>query len=83
MKKVVEEVEYLLRKAEDKVWQNEGRTMTQLFWELGYCLKDVNDIKEASFVLERELSIDRRMFEQAYIFYQENPLKSKALEVAA
>jgi len=83
MKKVVKEVEYLLKKAEEKVWKNEGRTMTQLFWELGYCLRNVENIHKMSSILEMELSVDRRMFEQAYIFYQENPIKRKALEVAA
>ena len=83
MKKVVKEVEYLLKKAEEKVWRNEGRTMTKLFWEIGYCLRNVGNIHKVSSYLEMELSVDRRMFEQAYIFYQENPIKKKALEVAA
>lgn len=83
--KLVKEIEYLLRRAEARVWKKADTIVAQLYWDIGYCLREIKEeeLQLASHLLSKELSVDQRLFEISYFFYHANPIKKKALEMAA
>jgi len=85
MFEVKKEIEYLLKNAEENVWSKAGDVMMDLYWEIGYVLKDYNEVqvRKVSKDLGVFLRLDPKMFELAYYFYKENPIKEKAVEYAS
>ena len=83
--KLLKEIEYLLRNAEARVWKKADNIVAQLYWDIGYCLREVKEeeLQLASHLLGKELSVDARLFEISYYFYKGNPIKKKAMEIAA
>jgi len=84
-KKTIEEVAYLLEQAEEAVGRRAEKIMLELYWKIGYCLREYHE--EEIIPLGEELSIllgvEAELFDKAYRFYKGNPIKKKALRVAA
>lgn len=84
-KKVLEEVSYLLEGAQEKIGSKIERILFNLYWSLGYCLKDYTE--EEIVPVSKELAllfhVDAVMFETAYVFYKTNPMKRKLVVVGA
>jgi len=83
--KLLKEIEFLLFAAEQLVWKKADHVMTQLYWDIGHCLRELKEeeLRVMSHVLSKELNVEARLFETAYYFYRGNPIKKKALEAAA
>ncbi len=82
-KELIQEVSYLLDEAEERVWIRAEKVMVELYWDIGYCLKDCDDkeILAMSKQLGKMLEVEEKFFEIAYHFYKDNPIKKKALVV--
>ena len=83
--KLLTEVHFLLEEAEERVWRRSEKVILDLYWHLGYCLKEYSkeEIKKVSKELALLLNAEQEMFLTAYTFYRENPLKKKALRLSA
>jgi len=83
--KMVKEIEYLLEKAEDEVWNKAEKIMLSLYWDVGYCLKEYNEkeITKMSKSLSTMFDVEQNFFIIAYHFYKNNPIKKRAMEVPA
>lgn len=82
--KVVAEVEYLIHHSEEEIWKRTKDVMLQLYWDIGWVLRDVNlsSLWDVSRILEQRLEVDAKMFEVAYHFYRDNPILQKAVRSA-
>tara|TARA_Y100000310_G_scaffold196122_1_gene196136 strand:- start:490 stop:750 length:261 start_codon:yes stop_codon:yes gene_type:complete len=82
--KVVAEVEYLLMHSEDEIWKRTKDVLLQLYWDIGWVLRDVSlsNLWDVSKLLEQRLEVDAKTFEVAYHFYRENPILQKAVRPA-
>ena len=82
---LLKEIDYLLRRAEARVWKKADAVVAKLYWDVGYCLREIKaeELQLASHRLGKELDVDARLFEIAYYFYKGNPIQKKALELAA
>ncbi len=80
-KQLFEELRFLLDEAEERIWRRSEKVLLDLYWQIGYCLKDYS--AEEITVLSKELSLllhaEKDMFCTAYTFYKDNPLKKKAV----
>lgn len=78
------EIDYLLDEAGDKVWNRAEKIMVELYWDVGFCLRDYKEkeIFEVSKELGKVLDVEEKFFEIAFHFYKSNPIKKRALEVA-
>jgi hypothetical protein len=78
------EIEFLLEKAENEVWNKAEKIMLALYWDVGYCLRDCNEkeIAKTSKMLSTMFDVEQNFFVVAYHFYKNNPIKKKAMEVA-
>ncbi|MDP3918357.1 MAG: hypothetical protein Q8Q35_00430 [Nanoarchaeota archaeon] len=83
-KKLLKDVEHLLDKAEESIWDKSSDVMLRLYWELGYVLSEysVLELTNVSKELGLILGVEDKMFEVAYHFYKENPILEKAVSVA-
>jgi len=83
--RIVEELRFLLDEAEKKVWRKAERVMLNLYWQLGYCLRDYSeeDIAQMEKELAFLLHVEKDMFATAHRFYKENPLKKRIKRLAA
>ena len=84
-KKTVEDVAHLLDEAEATVWTKAEKIMLELYWKVGYCLREYpeEEIVPLSEELCLLLGVEAGLFETAYRFYKQNPIKGKALRCAA
>ena len=80
-KQLVEELQFLLDEAEEKVWRRTRRVMMDLYWQIGCSLRNYSDqeIVVYSEELAKLLDLEAEMLRTAYRFYKDNPLKQKAL----
>ena len=80
---IVSEINYLLDEAEDKVWLRAEKIMVELYWDVGFCLRECKEkeIVEVCKELGTVLDVEDKFFEIAFHFYKSNPIKKKALEV--
>ena len=83
-KKIFREIEYLLDRAEGRIWGKADNIMLGLYWDIGLCLRDHSEQEVLS--LSKELAqvfgVEEKMFAIAYHFYKSNPVKRKALRCA-
>lgn len=82
--KTFEEIEFLLGKAEDAIWEKAEGTMLTLYWDVGFCLRDYTE--KQVIVISKNLSklfdVEEKFFLIAYHFYKDNPIKTKAVSCA-
>ncbi len=79
--KKLEEMKYILEKAETQIAKKSEKILVEMYWEIGNCLKneDYEEIVEMKNRLARMLDVEEDIFEKSYIFYQKNSIKGKAL----
>jgi hypothetical protein len=79
----LEEIRYILDKAEDKIAKKSEKILVEMYWEIGSCLKneDMGQIMAMKEKLASMLNVEQDIFERSYIFYQKNSIKRKALGV--
>ncbi|MBI5797945.1 hypothetical protein HZA98_03520 [Candidatus Woesearchaeota archaeon] len=79
---LLQEIEFLLHDAEERVWGKADAIMLALYWDLGYALHDYS--KEEVEALAKELSVlfnvEESMFVIAYNFYHADPIRKHALK---
>ena len=82
--KVMKEIEFVIKKAEEEIWSKAGEVLLEMYWYVGYVLRDLTEreIRDMSDNFSSKLSVDDRMFELAYHFYHENPIFEKAVRCA-
>ncbi len=82
---VVQEIAYLLERAEEKIAGKTGEVMVELCWDVGCVLRscDEEDLQNVSQQLSELFETDRKLFEVAYYFYKHNPVKKRAVRSAA
>tara|TARA_Y100000310_G_scaffold310408_1_gene355619 strand:- start:659 stop:916 length:258 start_codon:yes stop_codon:yes gene_type:complete len=85
MKHLVRDLRFLLSRAEEKIWMRADRVLLSLYWEIGYRMRQVDEsrLPFLSSQLGKQLDVQARLFEVSYYFYRDNPIKQKAVEVAA
>lgn len=76
---------FLLEEAEEKVGRKIEGILRNLYWQLGFCLREYSEkeITTMSEELALLLEIDKEMLETAYFFYKKNPLKNKVTRWSA
>jgi hypothetical protein len=82
--KVMKEIAFVIKKAEEEIWSKSGEVLLEMYWYIGYVLRDLTEreIRDMSENYSNKLSVDDRMFELAYHFYQDNPIFEKAVRCA-
>jgi hypothetical protein len=77
----LEEIKYILDKAEGKIARRSEKILVEMYWEIGNCLKneDMGQIMAMKEKLANMLNVEQDIFERSYIFYQKNAIKRKAL----
>lgn len=80
-KLLVEDLQFLLEEAEEKIWRRTRGILMQLYWQMGYCLRDYSEqeMLVSSEELGLLLDIDGEMLRTAYRLYKDNPMKKKVL----
>ncbi|MSR86315.1 hypothetical protein EXS74_02885 [Candidatus Woesearchaeota archaeon] len=80
-KHLIEDVQFLLDEAEERMWRRTRGVMMDLYWQIGYCLREYSeqDLLVFSEELAIILDIDGQMLRTAYRFYKDNPLKKKVM----
>ena len=80
----MKEIEFVIKKAEEEIWNKAGEVLLEMYWYIGYVLRDLTEreIRDMSENHSNALSVDDRMFELAYHFYHENPIFEKAVRCA-
>ena len=80
-KQIIEDVQFLLEEAEERMWRRTRSVMMDLYWQIGYCLREYSeqDLLVFSEELAIILDIDGQMLRTAYRFYKDNPLKKKVM----
>ena len=82
-KQLVEELQFLLDEAEERVWRRTRGVMMDLYWQIGCSLRKYSEqeIVIYSEELAKQLDLEGEMLRTAYRFYKDNPLKQKAMRV--
>jgi hypothetical protein len=85
MKPQMKTIKQLIDKAEEKIWYRSEEVMLTLYWDVGFQLRGIEKekIAQLSKKLSEKLGVEPRIFEVAYHFYKDNPIKKKALMVVA
>jgi len=79
--KKLEEMRYILEKAELRIAKRSEKVLIEMYWEIGNCLKNENyeDLMKMKKMLGEVLGVDKDVFEKSYAFYQNNSIKQKAM----
>lgn len=79
--KKLEEIRYVLEKAETKIAKKSEKILIEMYWEIGNCLKqeDYEKIVEMKNMLAEMFEVEEGLFERSYIFYQQNSIKKRAM----
>lgn len=76
-KKIVEELQFILNEAETKIGSKIEKTLLDMYWHIGYCLRVYSDDEISNICSELSvlLSIEKELLLSAYCFYKEHPIK--------
>ena len=79
--KKLEEMKYILEKAETRIAKRSEKILVEMYWEIGNCLKneDFEELVDMKNQLAKMLNVEEGIFEKSYIFYQQNAIKRRAL----
>ncbi|MDP3728751.1 MAG: hypothetical protein Q8R18_04835 [bacterium] len=84
-KKLLDELNFILEEAEAKVGNKIEKVLLEMYWQIGYCLREYNEeelnilIKELSLLLK----LEQEIFFTAYHLYKEYPIKKNIRRIAA
>ena len=81
--KKLEEMRYILEKAEMKIAKKSEKILVEMYWEIGNALKNESyeDLVEIKQMLSDMLNVEKDVFEKSYAFYQNNSIKEKAMRI--
>ena len=75
-------MEHIVKRAEEKIRHKASEVMIELYWELGFQLKEYSEIelRREKKALADALGVDPSLLESAYAYYKENPLRGKVMK---
>ncbi len=76
---LIKDIQFVLEETEEKVWKKVEGFILNMYWQIGYCLRDYSEEEVQKMGKEFALlfKVEEQLFCIAYRFYKENPLKLK------
>lgn len=84
-KRLVQDLQYIFDTVEEKICNKNEKILLEMYWQIGYCLKDYT--LQEIYPLVKELSVlvgaEEQLLIDAYFFYKDVPLKKNIQVVSA